>query len=154
MRLSTHFTLKEFTRSTTATRKGINNTPVDTIIYRGIALCEHVLEPVRTLLDNNIIRITSGYRCRTLNRKLASEDTSQHIKFEAADFIVDGYTPYEVVKAISESDIPFDQVILEFGDWVHISYTDTHKPRRNVLTICREKGKVVKKIGLHKVKEK
>ena len=46
-RLSTHFSLKELTRSQTAERKGIKNTPNDAEINNLKLLCENILEPVR-----------------------------------------------------------------------------------------------------------
>ena len=46
-RLSTHFSLKELTRSQTAERKRIQNKPNDEEIDNLRLLCEKILEPVR-----------------------------------------------------------------------------------------------------------
>ena len=47
MRLSTHFTLQELIKSSTAKRKGINNVPESAEIESLRLVCENVLEPVR-----------------------------------------------------------------------------------------------------------
>jgi hypothetical protein len=46
-------------------------------------------------------------------------------------------TPDQVVKAIILSGISYDQVISEFGRWVHISVPNTidTAPRKQALTI-------------------
>lgn len=148
MQLSTHFWLKEFVKSATAIRNNIDNTPTSDIICNGIQLCKHILEPTRQHFKNRRVTISSGYRCLELNRLLHSKDTSQHILFEAADFGIDGYTDYEVAKWIANSNLLFDQVIYEFGEWVHVSYSTIHKPRKEALTIYRKKGEVVTERGI------
>ena len=47
MKLSQNFSLSEFTKSQTATRHGIDNTPSMTNIINLTSLCEGVLQPVR-----------------------------------------------------------------------------------------------------------
>jgi len=42
-------------------------------------------------------------------------------------------TPAQIVAALVESDIQFDQVILEFQRWVHISFSPRN--RRQALVI-------------------
>ncbi len=65
--------------------------------------------------------------------------SSQHVQGLAADFTVVEVSPRETVRRISESGVPFDQLILEFDKWVHLSVArDT--PRRQVLTIRKGSG--------------
>lgn len=135
MKLSTHFTLAEMTISQTAERKGLDNDPPIEILA-ALKRTALGLETVRMLLGAPII-ITSGYRSPAVNRAVGGSKSSQHLKGEAADIIVPGFgTPAEVVKAIvGHNEIPFDQCILEFGRWVHISFSQA--PRRQALIIDR-----------------
>ena len=47
MKLSKHFSLKEMTKSGTAARLGLDNTPNEEQIENLKALCENILEPLR-----------------------------------------------------------------------------------------------------------
>lgn len=131
--LSPHFTIDEFTQSQTAARDGIDNTiPPD--LMPSAKRTAQGLELVRILLNSHPVLISSGYRCPELNQKVGGSRLSQHMLAEAADFTVPTYgTPAQVVAAIVRSSIPFDQCILEFGRWCHISFTD--KPRKQALVI-------------------
>jgi hypothetical protein len=65
---------------------------------------------------------------------------SQHVQGLAADFVCKGFgTPYQVAAALANSALVFDQLILEFGRWVHVSVAapgDT--PRRMILTLRQQ----------------
>lgn len=137
MTLSPHFALAEFCVSDTAARRGIDNTPPGHIIP-ALERTALGLEAVRVRLGTAPITITSGYRSLPLNRLIGSKDSSQHVMGEAADFICPRFgTPKEIVAALRDSGIPFDQLILEFAGkgagWVHVSFTD--HPRRMALEI-------------------
>ena len=71
-RLSPHFTIAEFVKSQTAERKGIENTPGDKHVVAMMALCENVLEPIRTHFDKPVV-INSGYRSAGLCRAIGSK---------------------------------------------------------------------------------
>ena len=136
--LSDHFTLDEFTASETAVRKGIDNTPPPVITER-LRMLAAILEQVRSLLGNNSIRISSGYRCIALNRAIGSGDLSAHVLGYAVDFTCPNFgTPKEVANKIAESPIKFDQLIYE-GTWVHLSIDPRN--RREVLTAHFGNGK-------------
>jgi zinc D-Ala-D-Ala carboxypeptidase len=131
--LSAHFTLAEFMVSDTAERARIDNTPPADVIPH-LQRTAQGLEAVRIRLGGAPILISSGYRCLELNRRVGSKDSSQHVKGQAADFIVPRFgSPIEIVYALRDSGIDFDQLILEFGRWVHASFTD--KPRRECFQI-------------------
>lgn len=138
MQLSTHFTLAELTRSPTAARLGIDNTLPPDLLGAAKRTCEG-LELVRSLLGDNPIRISSGYRCLALNSAIGSKPTSNHVHAEAVDFTCPSFgDPRDIVKAIVESDIQFHKVALEHydgngGGWVHLSFTDN--PKRQALII-------------------
>ena len=146
MTLSEHFSLDELTASDTAIRKAIDNSPPPAVTER-LRMLAATLEQVRSLLGNNSIRISSGYRCLTLNRAIGSGDLSAHVLGYAVDFTCPGFgTPKEVANKIAESPIKFDQLICEGvtprapgGTWVHLSVDPRN--RREVLTAHFGKGK-------------
>ena len=151
MNLSPHFTYAEAIRSQTAVREGINNIPS----ADEIEVMKHTaaqMECVRSFLLAKYrkrhpdvldlpIDTSSWFRCQALERALKRKpeswvSNSQHARGEAVDWTSKFGTPYEVCCAIRDSDIPFDQLIHEFGDqgWVHISFGPRN--RRECLTIC------------------
>jgi len=136
MRLSEHFTLEELTRSQTAARLGINNTPDPQYIPRLVALCERVLEPIRAHFGPVVV--TSGYRTPRLNQLIGGAPNSQHQYCEAADIVVLGRTPLEVSRWVRDNLSVFDQVIHEYDSWTHVSYTERYPNRKEVLTINKD----------------
>ena len=129
---SPNFSMDELTHSDTAARHGIDNTPNDNQKENLYKLAME-MEDVRELLNNKPIFISSGYRCLALNELLGSKATSSHTKGLAADFTCRQFgTPNEIVFAIINSDIDYDQLILEYDQWVHISFCDTYIRYRNI----------------------
>ena len=119
-RLTEHFTLEELVFSQIAARRGIDNTPTPTII-ENLRTTAAVLERVRTLLGDKPIRVSSGYRCPALNAAVGGSVNSAHMQGLAVDFTCAGYgSVYEVASAIASSNLEFDQLIYEFGTWVHL----------------------------------
>jgi putative chitinase len=136
MNLSAHFTLEELTHTEV---RDIDNTPSATQVDKLRWLAEQ-LELVRDLTGP--MRVTSGYRCPMLNSRVGGQPSSQHMVCEAADLQSLGavLTPLEMCRRVRDSDIAFDQLIYEFGAWMHISFRqdyETRPPRRIVLTIDR-----------------
>jgi len=138
MQLSENFSLNEFTKSDTAVRKGIDNTPNDDHLKSMKALCENVLQKVRIHFGKSV-RITSGYRSPELCEAIGSSARSQHAQGEAADFEITGIDNKDLAIWIRDN-VDFDQLILEFyteGDpnsgWVHCSYDMKHN-RKEVLS--------------------
>ena len=136
MKLSSNFSLDELTFSNTASRLNIDNTPSYEVI-ENLKILALGLEEVRAVLENNPINISSGFRCLTLNRKLNSKDSSQHVKGLAVDFTSRRFgSVAKVMETIANSDIQFDQLILEFDNWIHISFpVKGTKPRLQKLVI-------------------
>ncbi len=148
MKLTDHFSLNEFTASQTATRYGINNTPSQVATER-LRMLATTLEQVRSLLGNNSIRISSGYRCLDLNRAIGSSDLSAHVLGYAVDFTCPAFgTPKEVANKIAESPIKFDQLIYEGGNggWIHLSIDPRN--RRELLTATFKGGKAFYTVGI------
>lgn len=129
MKIGKHFTLIEFTRSDKAKQLGIDNTPNAVELGRIKLVVEHILDPLRDATD--AITPSSGFRGHRLNSAVGGEPTSQHRLGEAVDFSVKGMTSDQVVRKIIEMKLPFDQLIEEFGRWVHVSYGPRN--RREVL---------------------
>ena len=131
MNLTEHFTLEELTASDSAVRLGLDNTPTAEIT-ENLRKLANFLEEVRTLLGKPI-NISSGYRSPAVNAHVGGKPTSQHCKGQAADIKVDGMTPDEVVKAIIDSGLQYDQCIREFDTWTHVSVSEN--PRKMALII-------------------
>jgi len=152
MQLSEHFNLKEFTKSETAIRKRIDNTPNAQHAQNLKNVCDKILEPVRKHFGKPV-RINSGYRGPALNAAVGGSSKSQHCNGEAVDFEIDGLPNPELAKWVSEN-CDFDQIILEFYDpkegpnsgWVHASYS-AGKNRKQKLTAVTVGGKTVYKPG-------
>jgi hypothetical protein len=120
-RLSKWFDLEEFTASQVATRMGLVIVPTRSIIDNLAALASRVLDPLREQLQRPII-ITSGYRPPEVNEAIRGSARSQHLRGEAADFVVRGVAPAVVIAHMRKLELPVDQCILEFGQWVHVSH--------------------------------
>ena len=143
MILSKNFTLQEFTKSVSAIRNGIDNSPNAEHIRNIQLLVKYVLQPLREGL-NKPIRITSGYRSEALNKAIKGSKKSQHCKGQAADlqFKVDGVMNNKMIwDKVIELDLPFDQMINEFNySWIHISYNEEHN-RKAMLEAYKESEK-------------
>lgn len=132
MRLSPHFTLDELTHSETAARLGIDNTPPPDVVDT-LRRTAAYLEDVRARLGVPLI-VSSGYRCLLLNRALKSRDDSQHLKGEAVDFIAPAFgKPRQIVDALQDSEVAYDQLLLEFDRWVHISFSARNRRQAMVI---------------------
>ena len=151
MRLSKNFTLQEYTKSQTATRRGLDNTPGEEHLAKAKSLFENVVQPVREKFG--VTTINSGYRGPALNEAVGGSSNSQHCKGEAVDIECPGTSNYTVAKFI-EDTLDYDQLILEFytpgipdSGWVHVSYIGEGN-RKQSLTAMKENGKTVYKPGL------
>lgn len=133
-KLSPHFTVGEMLRSGTAIRLGIKNVPEEhpedgltneEVVENLRQLAVKVLEPLRQRVGRVIV--TSGYRCRVLNRAVGGVATSQHLYGQAADIHVTGNEMCRKYARIIRQLTPFDQLILEPAGspqkrWIHVSY--------------------------------
>ncbi len=144
MKLSANFSLLELTKSDTALRKDIDNTPDDVVIANLQALVDNVLQVVRDEFGS--VRVTSGYRSPLLNSSIGGSKTSQHCFGFAADFEVGDVDNKELAVWIRDN-LEFTQLILEFyteGDansgWVHCAY-DATDLKKQVLTATKVDGK-------------
>ena len=121
MKLGKYFTLAEMTNSPTASARHIVNEPNPAEIEAMTALVANVLDPLREALGVPV-RVSSGFRNDALNAAVGGASKSQHRSGEAADILADGLTVPKLVARIHALELPYDQLIDEFGRWVHVSY--------------------------------
>ena len=143
MNLSKNFSLAEMTKSVTAKRLGIDNTPNEQQIEFLIELCENVLQPLRDKMGP--ILITSGLRVPKLNKAVGGSTTSQHCALNGAAADIDMDAKNAEIFNYIKDNLVFDQLIWEFGDdncpdWVHVSYHYGHN-RSQILKAVKRKGK-------------
>ena len=136
MNLTPNFTLEELTHTD---HREFDNMPDENELANLYRLADF-LEQVKVVLGNKPIMINSAFRCAEVNKAVGSSDKSQHRRGCAADIRVPGMTPDEVVTAIIESGLPFDQVIREFDRWTHVSIPNTEDsaPRSMALIIDKQ----------------
>jgi hypothetical protein len=152
MQLSKNFSLEEMTKSQTAIRFSMDNTPDAECIEAMKALCQKVLEIIRENLGE--VQVNSGYRSPEVNKAIGGMPTSQHCRGEAADIEVPGVANVDLAKWIS-AKCDFDQLILECytsgepeSGWVHVSYKPTGN-RKIILTSHVARGRMQYQTGLH-----
>jgi hypothetical protein len=116
-----NFSISELIHSDNAIKAGIDNTPTIAQIDNLLNLIFYCLQPLRDKLKKPMI-ITSGFRNKKVNALANGKPNSQHLKGQAADFIVKGMTPKQLIDFIVKSGIEYDQLINEHNRWVHISF--------------------------------
>jgi hypothetical protein len=152
--LSKNFSLAEFTKSETATRKGLDNTPTPEVVANLQKLVDNIIQPIRENIGKPI-NINSGYRAPEVNASVGGSKTSDHCKGQAADIEINGMANGDLAQYIVDN-YKFTQVILEFytagipdSGWVHVSY-DPNNLKCEALTAVKQDGKTVYLKGLHK----
>jgi hypothetical protein len=140
------------TKSETALRRGLPNTPNDAQIAALKTLCEKVLQPIRDAYGKGV-KVNSGFRHPDVNAAVGGSRTSDHCHGMAADIEIPGVANYDLAKHI-ESKLKFTQLILEFytpgvpdSGWVHVSY-DPSNLKMQTLTAIKRDGKTVYLNGL------
>ena len=145
MKLTENFSLNELTKSQTAERKGIDNTPSAEHQDNLKSLCEMILQPIRDHFGQ-VVSVSSGYRSPELCVAIGSSTQSQHAKGEASDFEIFGISNKELADYIDQN-LDYDQLILEYwkgeeepnSGWVHCSYTNGNN-RKQYLRAYKENG--------------
>lgn len=130
--MARYFSLKELTRSATASSLGIDNTPDDISVENLTLLADNVLDPIRELWGAPLI-VNSGYRSAELNKAIKGASKSQHMSGQAADITTGRIGDNKILFGmIQKSGIPFNQLIDENNySWIHVSYSERN--RREVL---------------------
>lgn len=120
--LTKNFSYTEAIRSEAARKAGISNEPHlnDTAAILNTA---YNMERVRCLLGDSPIIVNSWYRNEQVNRLVGGVANSAHRLGHAVDFTCPAFgSVTDVCRAIVDSGIEFDQLIWEYGRWVHISF--------------------------------
>ena len=129
--MTPNFTLAELTRTDT----GLPNTP-DADQLANLERLAATLERVRRVLGDNPLRVTSAFRSRAVNKAVGGSPTSAHVLGLAADFTCPRFgPPLAVCQAIEAAGIEFDQLIHEYGQWIHLGIGP--RKRSQLLTIDR-----------------
>lgn len=156
IRLSKHFMLSEFFRSSTATARGIDNTLASTgspegcqfVISNLQALCESVLEPLREYANTSCpfkgskgqipIIISSGYRCAVLNLAVGGVANSNHLYGYAADIHIPDVATGTDWFNWMRTHLLFDELIMEHATpsstsfWIHVAFRQDKENRMKV----------------------
>lgn len=140
-RISKHISLAEATKSQTAIRLGIDNTPGEVELEAMKLVSVACFEPIREHFGV-ALKVSSFFRCVALNTAIGGSKTSQHCKGEAIDIDADGNEKVtnKQIFEWAKANLKFDQLINEYPDkegnpsWVHISFSK-HGNRNQVLTI-------------------
>ena len=141
MQLTANFSLAELT----ATGRNLPNVPNANEVANLKALASKILQPLRDSLGKPVL-VNSAFRSEAVNRAVGGTATSQHRLGQAADIWVPGMSSTELAKHIVAIGLPFDQVIEEFGRWVHVSYGPRH--RKQQLTAYSKGGKTAYREGI------
>jgi uncharacterized protein YcbK (DUF882 family) len=92
MKLTNNFNLNEFNK---------HNFPLTETILRNIQELAKNLQVLRDEVKKPI-KITSGYRDPSFNKKIGGASQSRHITGQAADLKIEGYTPKQVAAIIEK----------------------------------------------------
>lgn len=150
--LTKNFSLAELTKSETALRFDMDNTPGAVEIANLTELAGKVLQPVRDHFGKGV-KVNSGFRHPEVNAKVGGSKTSDHCKGQAADIEIPGVPNAELAEWIKDN-LEFRQLILEFytpgipdSGWVHVSFVDGDN-KKQVMTATKKDGKTVYLPGL------
>ena len=150
--LTKNFSLAELTKSETALRHDMDNTPGAVEIANLTELAGKVLQPVRDHFGKGV-KVNSGFRHPEVNAKVGGSKTSDHCKGQAADIEIPGVANAELAEWVRDN-LEFTQLILEFytpgipdSGWVHVSY-DPGNLKKQVMTATKQGGKTVYLPGL------
>jgi len=149
--ISEHVSKIEGTKSITAIRLGIDNTPGEEEMKNMKLIAQKIFEPLRKYVGGPI-KINSFYRCPALNKAIGGSKKSQHCQGRAMDIddtfdVMSNSTMFNWI----QDNLSYDQIIWEFGDeynpdWVHVSYVDEKSNRNRALQAYRENGKTKYKV--------
>lgn len=118
-----YFTIDELTKSDTAKRLKIDNTPNEEQLRNLERLIEEILDPIREKFGKPIM-VSSGFRCKALNDAVKGSKTSDHLAGAAADIFClnnEGLF-YLICNMAAQGKIKFGQLINEKQfSWIHIS---------------------------------
>lgn len=129
---SKYFSVKEFTHSDTAVKKGINNIPKADYLVQNIQKSAEKLDKLREYLGFPFI-VSSWFRCDELNKAVGGSLSSDHRNGFAIDLTTRKLDVITFAKSLAEAceklKIPYDQIIYE-QTWVHISFAPRNRGQK------------------------
>lgn len=131
--ISDFFSLEEFTRSSTAKRLKIDNTPSDGVVRNIQYGVQMVLDPLRRIIHSPII-ITSGFRCSALNKAVGGVANSWHTKGNAADIRIKDEEEAKAIFQALQTLPSVDTVLFEHSVsaiWMHVQWDMERTPRHH-----------------------
>jgi len=145
-RISKYVSYLEATKSNTALKNGIDNTPNEKQLSNMKKVAVNVFDEVREHFGVPI-GVSSFFRSLKLNKKIGGASKSDHMDGEAIDIDADmygGVTNRQIFDYIKDN-LEFDKLIWEFGSdeepsWVHVSYVEGNN-RKMVMRSIRKNGK-------------
>ena len=110
-------------------------------------LCERQLANMKTAAGHleevrNVtgpMRVNSWLRLPDVNLAVGGSKVSSHMDGWAIDCSSSAHTPYALCQLVIKAGIKFDQMIHEYGRWMHISFAP--EMRQQALTIYKPEGK-------------
>lgn len=137
------FPRKRLEFSNTAVAKKIDNTCPANLLPNLIELA-WTLDKIEKALKAKYgqkaqLSVSNAFRCDELNRAVGGSPTSAHRLAFAADITCNVIAPLDLALFIFKMGIQFDQIIQEFGRWVHIGLAK--HPRKQCLTARKVEGK-------------
>ena len=130
---SEFFTLAELTKSETAARHKIDNTPSASIVANLQYGVDMVLDPLRRLYGQPI-KINSGYRSSQLNKLVGGVPNSWHQLGNAADIHISSAGEAEILFSNLQKLPSVDTVLFEHSksaQWLHVQWDKTRTPRHH-----------------------
>lgn len=130
---SEFFTLAELTRSETAARHKIDNTPPAAIIKNLQYGADMILDPLRRLYGKPI-KINSGYRCPQLNKLVGGVTNSWHQEGNAADIHIESADEAKILFSNLQKLPSVDTVLFEHSktaQWLHVQWNMAKNPRHH-----------------------
>lgn len=130
---SEFFTLEELTKSSTAKRLKIDNTPSAVVLKNLQYGVDMVLDPLRRIIQKPII-ITSGYRCEKLNKAVGGVSNSWHQQGNAADIHIANEENAREIFEILKTLPSVDTILFEHSSnsqWIHVQWNMAKTPRHH-----------------------
>jgi hypothetical protein len=122
--LSEHLSLNDVIRSDTAKRNGISNMPDEIALNNLRHIGVNIYDVLYKEFNGNI-KISSGYRSPTLNKKVGGSKNSQHVNGQALDIQgINGVRNSTIFNFIM-NNLEYHQLIWEYGNkndprWIHV----------------------------------
>lgn len=134
LKITEHFTYNEMTNTSHLDLLAQNRAEGVGSLQNMGAVCKE-LEKVRTFTSKPII-ITSGFRCRDLNKRLGGVETSDHCDGSAADFVPVGFEDSHGLRSVFDwcvQNLDYSEIVYECPvgrkPWIHVARAKVGKTK-------------------------